>query len=191
MLMGKHQEWLADSTVRWVVAACVTASLIDVSLRILPEQLEVDEYVLSGDPALFARLAPSAQWTGWYEAMKAEELARIAEAEAERERLEADAKVQPVAAPIKPMKDEQSGDLENFRVDGFNYQLWAVFNKRHEQSDDVFGVLKSKDGPALKIRESDTLGGYRVVSVSDRAIQFDSVVDERQVTLWMFGKGPR
>jgi hypothetical protein len=99
--------------------------------------------------------------------------------------------VKPAAPPPRPIKDEQSGDLETFRVDGFNYQLWGVFNKRHEQSDDIFGVLKSKEGRALQIRESDTLGGYRVASISHRAIQFDSVEDERTVTLWMFGKGPR
>ena len=189
--MVKHPEWLADSTLRWVVAACVTASLIDVSLRMLPERPEMDEYALSGDPDIFARRSPSVNWRGWYEGVQAEALARIADAEAERERLEADDKVQQVAPPPKPMKDEQSGDLENFRVDGFSYQLWGVFNKRHDQSDDVFGVLKSKDGRALQIRKSDILGGYRVASISDRAIQFDSVEDERIVTLWMFGKGPR
>ena len=189
--MIKHPEWLADSTVRWVLAACVTASLIDVILRISPERPEGDDYALSGDPVTFVRRAPSPNWSRWHEGLKAEALARIAEAEAERERLEAEAAVKQAVPPPKPMKDEQSGDLENFRVDGFNYQLWGVFNKRHDQSDDVFGVLKSKKGRALQIRESDTLGGYRVASISDRAIQFDSVEDERTVTLWMFGKGPR
>lgn len=189
--MVKHPEWLADSTVRWVVAACMTASLIDVSLRISPERPEVDKYALSGDPVLFARRAPSANWDGWYEDIQAEALASIAEAEAERERLKAEATEKQIAPPPKPMKDEQSGDLETFRVEGFNYQLWGVFNKREDQSDDLFGVLKSKEGRALQIRESDTLGGYRVASISDRAIQFDSVEDQRKVTLWMFGKGPR
>ena len=189
--MVKHPEWLADSTVRRVLAVCVVASLIDVSLRISPERPKVDDYVLSGDPVLFARLAPSASWGGWYEGIQAEALARVTEAEAERERLEAEAAVKLVAPPPKPIKDEQSGDLETFRVEGFNYQLWGVFNKRRDQSDDVFGVLKSKAGRALQIRESDTLGGYRVASISDRAIKFDSLEDERTVTLWMFGKGPR
>ena len=189
--MAKRPEWLADSTMRWILVACVTASLIDVSLRISPERPEVDDYAVSGDPLLFARRAPSANWGGWYEGVQAEVLARIAEAEAERERLEAEATVKQAAPPPTPVKDEQSGDLETFRVEGFNYQLWGVFNKRHDQSDDVFGVLKSKDGRALQIRESDTLGGYRVASISHRAIQFDSVEDERKVTLWMFGKGPR
>ena len=189
--MVRHQEWLADSTVRWVVAACVIASLIDISLRILPERPEVDEYEFRGDPVTFSRRAPGADWSNWYDALLAEKLARIAQAEAERERLEAEAKAQQVAPRPKPMKDEQSGDLENFRIDGFSYQLWGVFNKRRGQSDDVFGVLKSKEGRALQIREGDTLGDYRVTSISNRAIQFDSVEDERKVTLWMFGKGPR
>lgn len=189
--MAKRPEWLADSTVRWVLAACLIASLIDVILRISPARPDVGDYAVSSAPFLFARRAPSARWGGWYEGIQAEALARIAEAEAERERLAAEAAVKQVAPPPTPVKDEQSGDLETFRVEGFNYQLWGVFNKLREGSDDVFGVLKSEDGRALQIRESDMLGGYRVASISHRAIQFDSVEDERKVTLWMFGKGPR
>jgi hypothetical protein len=189
--MAKRPEWLADSTVRWVLAACLIASLIDVILRISPARTEADDYAISSNPVLFARRAPSARWGGWYEGIQAEAFARVADAEAEQERLAAEAAVKPAAPPPRPIKDEQSGDLETFRVDGFNYQLWGVFNKRHEQSDEVFGVLKSKEGRALQIREGDTLGGYRVTSISHRAIQFDSVEDERKVTLWMFGKGPR
>ena len=95
--MIKHPEWLTDSTVRWVLAACVTASLIDVSLRISPERPKVDEYALSGDPVMFVRRAPSPIGAVGTRVYRRKHWRVSLRREAERQRLEAESAVKQVA----------------------------------------------------------------------------------------------
>lgn len=187
--MIESMKWPASAETRLVLFICLSVALVDFTVRVFPEVPSDEVSGTLGEAEIFGRLMPSKDWFAWYEGIKSE-----AEAEAEAKKL-AEAKLaaaaQAEANTEVPRKDEQKGDLLRVRIGAITYQLWGVFNKVDKASgNDEFGVLKSED-TTVQVRMGDVIGGYRVTAVDTRSVTFASTVDERVVTLWLFGKGPR
>jgi hypothetical protein len=51
--------------------------------------------------------------------------------------------------------------------------------------------LDSKAGAALQVRVGDVVGTYRLVDITSRSVTFESNQEDRELKLWLFGKGPR
>ena len=185
--MVKLMEWSTSPEVKVVLVVCCLISVLDFSLRVLPEASDGNNLAGVERISVLERLLPSKQWMDWYEQIKL--TAEIEAKKIEEAKLAAAAQVEPKRTA--PIKDEQRGDLARFRVGELTYQLWGVFNKAGGSlGDDVFGVLKSKDGTE-QVRTGDIIGKYKVTSIDSRSVIFKSTVDDRVVTLWLFGKGPR
>ena len=189
--MTSRPKWASDPTIRLVACCCALIAVMDISVRVFPDLPSQNEMVVKAGTALFKRQLPSRSWRDWHNAMKSAEAEQLAALEAENKRIAEQNRPPQSSPPPKPEIDDQQGDLEVLRVNGFDYQIWGVFNKLDGDRDDVFVVLKSKGGRSLQIRKADSVGKYRVTSISERSVSLESTVDDRQITLWMFGKGPR
>lgn len=186
--MTDWSKWLWFPGAKFVVLACMVVILMDVGLRVLPATSNSKMSANTAGEDLFGRLAPSSQWTAWYEGLKA---AAAMEAERALQERQQALEQKAVAPAPRVEKDMQQGDVESFRVGQLTYRLWGVFKKRHPQSgSDSFGVLRG-EGQTLQVRRGDVVEGYRVGTLTPRSVTFESTVDERVVTLWLFGKGPR
>ena len=182
----------ASPETRLVLFICLFAALVDFTMRVIPDGPSEDVSVASGEGEFFVRLVPSQAWVTWYEGVKtaaeaeAKKIAEAQRAAAAEAQVKADAKNNQA-----PQKDAQKGDMLRVKIGEITYELWGVFNKVDVASgNDTFGVLKSK-GTTVQVRTGEVIGAYRVTAIDSRSVTFASTVDERVVTLWLFGKGPR
>lgn len=179
----------ADHSVKAALLACLVALIADVSFRLTPRLGDEKVSNLESNAVIFSRLAPSAEWREWYG-----ELRRLREAEAKRmaqAQKEAEAQAEAPKPKVQKEVDNQSGDLDRLKVSGLEYRLWAVFRRAPQgKKEERFAVLDSDKG-ALQIQSGDVIGNYEVHQVMDFSVTFNSTLDDRVVTLWLFGKEPR
>ena len=193
--MKSVSQLVSDTTVAAALGCCLVLSVGDIALRLLPERSQSQAEATEAEMALFSRQAPSATWLDWRTLFLQER------AEATKQALEAQSN-----APLDGESDathgallaEQQGDVETLNVEGLSYQLLGVFNKISEANEgDVFAVLQSErdqgvassSPQSLTIRKGGSVGSYRVQVVRARSVVFESTVDDRLVTLWLFRSG--
>lgn len=190
--------WMSDSTVKFALLCFSLGLLLDLGLRIKPNIAEISLPRVGEYEDVFVRLSPSADWTAWYESLKAfeaREASKVREEQDKKTLAEAKAvEEQALLASERAASLErlQEGDLRVLQVGKLEYRLWGVFNKVTRQgANDAFGVLESKSGKALQVKLDDVIGGtYRVTDVTSRSVVFESIKDNRKLKLWLFGKGP-
>ena len=188
-------DWIkrtASAEIRLILFVCLLVSVLDFTMRVLPDSPAKNDLGATEKANFFVRLVPSEAWIAWYEGIKIaieDEARQVAEA---RRVAEAEAKAKAEAKNNQaPKNDTQSGDMLRVNIGEITYELWGVFSKADKLSDDdTFGVLKSRKG-TVQVRTGDLIGSYRVTGIDARSVVFASTVDERVVTLWLFGKGPR
>ena len=191
--------WMSDPTVKLALLCFSLGLLLDIGMRIKPNIAEVSPPGIGEYEDIFVRLKPNADWTAWYESLKASEARDASKVRDEQDKKAlAEAKVAEEQAALAreraaSLERRQEGDLSVLQVGKLEYRLWGVFNKVAKPgTNDTFGVLESKSGRALQVRVDDVVGGaYRVVELTSRAVVFESIQDDRKLKLWLFGKGPR
>jgi hypothetical protein len=193
-LMDKTSRWFTDSSVKLAIACFAFTVILDLSLRLKPQTSEVKDAFVGGTHDVFTRRTPSPQWTVWYNDLKALEAAEVLKAREADQKAKADAKAKKEALEksLEVKAAQQQGNVGGLRIGGLEYRLWGVFNKGSKPADaDVFAVLDSKAGAALQVRVGDVVGTYRLVDITSRSVTFESNQEDRELTLWLFGKGPR
>lgn len=193
-------KWLSDPSAAAALSCCLVVALVDIGFRLLPERPDRELAGAQSAASLFSRQEPGQFWRDWRTALlleRAQATANEAEQQLQSELAEGSGETQ---SALQSENDVQQGDLETFAVDGLRYQLLGVFNRvSGAQENDTFAALRNDGDPSsespsdssLSIREGDVLGNYRVQSVRSRSVVFESVIDDRMVTLWLFGTGPR
>ena len=193
-------KWLSDPSAAAALSCCLVVALVDIGFRLLPDRPDRELAGAQSAAFLFSRQEPGQFWRDWRTALlleRAQAAANEAEQQLQSELAEGSEETQ---SALQSENDVQQGDLVTFTVDGLRYQLLGVFNRVSEaQETDTFAALRNDGDPSsespsdssLSIREGDLLGNYRVQNVRSRSVVFESVIDDRMVTLWLFGSGPR
>lgn len=187
---------LRDIAVRLAVALVSVLAVADLSMRVFPSTNV--SLPASGDDrqTFFMRLEPSRQWQNWFKEIQEKRAAAIqAMLEAKRIAEEEAVKDASVSAQQGANAEAQpKGDVRVIRLDGLDYQLLGVFASNTSEAldgNEMFAVLDSKQGESMKIKLDQVIASYKVAGFTSRSVVFDSLGDERVVTLWLFGKGPR
>lgn len=189
---------MGDVSVRLALAAVLLVAVVDLSLRVFPDTRVSSSSSGFKEEDLFLRLAPSPKWQSWF-TETLEKRAQAVEARLEAERVaQEEAQAAEDASVLTRQRanavSQPKGDVRVLRLGGLDYQLLGVFvNQSAESSgsDEMFAVLDSKQGGSMKIQVDEVIDSYKVSGFTSRSVIFDSVEDERVVTLWLFGKGPR
>lgn len=193
-------KWLSDPSATAALFCCLVFALADLGFRLLPERPHRELADVQRATSLFSRQEPGQFWQAWRTAFLQERAQAEANEAEEQLQSELAEGLKETQSASEPENDVQQGDVESFTVDGLRYQLLGVFNRVSEaQENDTFAALRndsessseSSSGSSLVIRKGDVLGNYRVQSVRSRSVVFESVLDDRTVTLWLFGSGPR
>lgn len=178
-------DYLQLSEGKVLASVIVLVAAIDISVRLWPAMPQQVNVASVGGKVSFDRQEPSEMFSAWVaerQAIKDDAEAAKRAAEAAREQA-----ARPVETKPEVFVDQQSGQLQQFRIGNLKYRLWGVFKffDQSDQSETAFAVLRPDQGESRVVSAGEVLGDYEVTSVVDRLVSFKAT-DGRVVELQLF-----